>query len=138
AVRSPDVAQDAWRVANRSHRLVRREHAPDQPDRRTVLGQVPERTVTSRIKYCVIVGRGNVGELDGMGEQPLGNSVRVETTCGFGLGSRGFAPGIHRRLATERRGQSDLRARILKYIVWRCELLEPESGLFTRRTELVA
>jgi hypothetical protein len=72
-----------------------------------------------------------------MGELLLGNSVRVETTRGFGLGARGFAPGIHRRLATQRRGKSDLRARVLKYIVWRCELLEPEPGLFARRTELV-
>jgi hypothetical protein len=72
-----------------------------------------------------------------MSELLLGNSVRVETSRGFGLGSLGFAPGIHRRLATERRGKSDLRARILKYIVWRCELLEPEAGLLARRTELV-
>src|SRR6516165_6059159 len=72
-----------------------------------------------------------------MGELLLGNSVCVEPTRGFGLGFRGFASRIHRRLATERGGQSDLRARILKYIVWRCKFLEPEPGLFARRTELV-
>jgi len=37
----PDIAQDPWRVANRSHRLVRGEHALDQTNRRTVLGEVP-------------------------------------------------------------------------------------------------
>ena len=41
AVWGPDIAQGAWRVANGAYRLVRREHARDQPDRRTVLGQIP-------------------------------------------------------------------------------------------------
>jgi len=48
-----------------------------------------------------------------------------------------LAPGINWRLATQRRGKTDLRARILKHIVRRRELLEPEPGLFARRTELV-
>src|SRR5215472_5651347 len=52
AVRGPDIAQGAWRVANGSHRLVRREHAPDQTNRRTILGKVPQRAVTSRVKHC--------------------------------------------------------------------------------------
>jgi hypothetical protein len=102
AVRGLDIAQGARRVANGSHRLVRRAHALDQTNGSTVLCKVPQRAVTPRVEHCLMVGRGNGGELDGMGELLLGNSVRAEPTRGLGLGACGFAPRIHWRLATER------------------------------------
>lgn len=59
----------------------------------------------------------------------LGLRVLLEATGDVRLEARILALGIERRTTALGRGQSDLRARVLKLIIRRGQLLQPEPGL---------
>src|SRR5215813_11426797 len=70
-------------------------------------------------------------------ELSFGIGVLLEATGDVRLEARILALGIERWTTALGRGQRDLRARALEFVVGRGQLLQPESGLATGVAELV-
>src|SRR5215813_128015 len=70
-------------------------------------------------------------------ELSFGIGVLLEATGDVRLEARILALGIERRTTALGRGQSDLRARVLKLIIRRGQLLQPEASLTARVAKLV-
>ena len=102
-----------------------------------VFGQIPHRAVAARIEDGIVVLLLHAVEAHRLVELGLRVGVLLEATGDVRLEARILALGIERRTTALGRGQSDLRARVLKFIVGRGQLLQPEPGLAAGVAELV-
>src|SRR5262249_13760136 len=122
------VAQDPGGMADQRHKLSGGKKRLDQLDGIRVFGQIPHWTVASRIEDSVVVFLFHTVEAYRLIELALRVRVLLEATSDVRLEARILALGIERRTTALGRGQSDLRARVLKLIVGRGQLLQPEAG----------
>src|SRR5262245_43057617 len=132
-----DVPQNAGSMADQRHGLAGGEEGLDQLDGIGVFGQVPHRAVAARIEDGVVVLLFYAIEANRPIELALRVSVLLETTGDVRLEAWILALGVERWTTALGRGQSDLRARVLKFIVGRGQLLQPEPGLTAGVAELV-
>src|SRR5215475_3423723 len=131
------VPQNAGSMADQRHGLAGGEEGLDQLDGIGVFGQVPHRAVAARIEDGVVVLLFHAIEAHRPIELALRVRVLLEATGDVRLEARILALGIERRTTALGRSQSDLRARVLKFIVGRGQLLQPEPGLAAGVAELV-
>jgi len=81
------IAQSSRRMAHESDGIAGGMHRLDERDRVLVLGQVPQRSVSTRIKDRVEVFGHHRGELQGRCERRLRVCVSLEAFSGFCLRS---------------------------------------------------
>src|SRR4029077_11642688 len=136
-VRSLDVAKRAGCVTNQGNRLACGQERPDQFDRVRIFGQIPHRAVAARVENRVVIIGLDTVEANGRSELRLCSRIGFEPAREVGLEVRLVAFGIERRLSTLRRGQHNLSARVLEYIVRGSKFLEPKAGLAARVAEFV-
>src|SRR5215467_3120288 len=113
------MAQSAWCMADQRHELSGSKKRFDQFDGIGVFGQIPHWAMAARIEYSVVVFLFHTVEAHCLVELALRVRVLLEATGGVRLEARILALRIERRTAALGRGQSDLRARVLKLIVGR-------------------
>src|SRR5262249_14386827 len=131
------VPQDAWGMADQRHRLSGGKEGLDQLDGIGVFGQIPHWAVAARIEDSVVFLWFHTVEAHRLIKLALRVRVPLEATGDVRLEARILALGIERRTTALGRGQSDLRARVLKLIIRRGQLLQPEPGLAAGVAELV-
>src|SRR6516225_2805750 len=124
-------------MADQRHRLSGGKEGLDQPNRIGVFGQIPHWAVAARIEDSVVVLLFHTVEAQRLIKLALRLRVLLEATGDVRLEAWILALGIERRPTALGRGQSDLRARVLKLIIRRSQLLQPESGLAAGFAELV-
>src|SRR5262245_32329367 len=124
-------------MADQRHGLSGGKEGLDQLDGTGVFGQIPHWAVAARIEDSVVVLLFHTVEAHRLVELALRVSVLLEATGDFRLEARILALGIERRTTALGRGQSNRRARILKLIIGRGQLLQPEPGLAAGVAELV-
>src|SRR5262249_1906642 len=99
--------------------------------------QIPHWAVAARIEDSVVVLLFHIVEAHRLVELVLRVRVLLEATSDVRLKVRILALGIERRTTTLGRGQSNLRARVLKNIIRRGQLLQPKARLAAGVAELV-
>src|SRR5262245_66337934 len=105
-------------MTDQRHGLSGGEEGLDQLDGIGVFGQIPHWTVAARIEDSIVVLLFRTVEAYRLIELALRVRVLLETTGNVRLKTRILAPGIERWTTALGRGQSDLRARVLKLIIW--------------------
>src|SRR5215471_17581839 len=131
------MAQSAWCMADQRHELSGSKKRFDQFDGIGVFGQIPHWAVAARIEDSVVVLLFHTVEAHRLIKLALRVRVLLEATGDVRLEVRILALGIERRTTALGRDQSDLRARVLKLIIRRDQLLQPEPGLAASVAELV-
>src|SRR5262245_33648474 len=124
-------------MADQRHRLSGGKEGLDQLDGIGVFGQIPHWAVSARIEDSVVVLLFYTVEARRLAELALRVGVLFEATGDVRLKARILALRIERRTAALGRGQSDLRAGVLKLIIRRGQFLQPEPGLAAGVAELV-
>src|SRR5262249_17226797 len=116
------VAQDAGSMADQRHRFSGGKEELDQLDGIGVFSQIPHWAVAARIEYSIVVLLLHTVEAHRLIKLGLRVRVLLEATGDVRLEARILALGIERWTTALGRGQSDLRARVLKLIIRRGQL----------------
>src|SRR5215831_8443554 len=130
------VPQGAGCVADQRHELSGSKKRFDQFNGIGVFGQIPQWAVAARIEDRVVVLLFYTVEAHRLIELALRVRVLLKATGKVRLEARILALGIEWRTTALGRGQSDLHTRILKLIIRRSQLLQPEAGRSTGVAEL--
>jgi hypothetical protein len=109
-------------------RLADGKHGFDQRNGMGIVGEIPERAMTARIKNGVIVARFDTGQHLGVRQRGLSVLVMLEATGCRGLRGWKLASRIDPWLPTLGGSQGKVGIRILENVIRCCEFLQPETG----------
>jgi hypothetical protein len=124
-----NMAQRSGGVAYQRDILACGQERLDQLYRILVFGDIPHRTVTTRIEDGVIVFLLYSIQAHSFAELGLSVGILFKSTSDVGLEVRLVALEIEWRTTALRRREGNLGARILKNVVRRGKLLQPKAGL---------